>query len=95
MGVCLEAVSAEGGGGFARGCLSGGLPRGNVHHPGQDRGVCLGVFARGCLPRGCLPRGDLPRGGYLPRERCTPPSLWTDRHLYKHYLLASTVADGN
>ena len=72
--------------------LSGGLPR--------------GVFAWGCLPRGlsaqgvsawgCQPRGAVCLGvvHLLPpdQEADTRP-LWTDRHLLKHYLSATTVAD--
>ena len=57
-------------------------------------GVCPGVSALGT--RGaCLP-GD----GWLPREGvCLGsvhlPPLWTDRCLWKHYLSANAVADGN
>ena len=49
---------------------------------------CSSHLGRGCLPaRGCLPRGCLPgmRGVHLPP--------WTDRHLWKHNLSATTVAD--
>ena len=56
-------------------------------------GVCPGVSTQGevsaywgCLPRGCLPRG------------CSPPpprGPWTDRQVKKHYLTATTVAEGN
>ena len=61
-------------------CLGGVCPGASAwgHLSG---GVCLwggGVFAQG----GCLPR----RGVHLP--------LWTDRHLWKHNLSATTVADG-
>ena len=35
---------------------------------------------------------DLPREGGLPRSVYTP--LWTERRLWKHYLSATTVADG-
>ena len=48
-------------------------------HLGGRGSVCL----EGCLPGGCLPG----RGVYTP--------LWTDRHLWKHNLSITTVADGN
>ena len=49
---------------------------------------------KGCLPRGvfvgeCLPRGVSAQGVY------TFPCGQTDRHLRKHNLSATTVADGN
>ena len=60
-----------------------------------------GCLTRGCLPRGCLPRSVsapgrcLPRGvsaqgvsapGGYPSMQCGRPTLWTDRHLWKHNL---------
>ena len=67
---------------------------------GQWGCVCLGggVWPEGCLPRVCLPRGFLPRS-CLPRGECMPRGVytshqWTDRHLCKHNLSATTVAEG-
>ena len=64
-------------------------------------GVCLG----GCLPKGCTPPGpeaDTPldpvADTHTPTQRQTPP--WArrqtppDRQVQKHYLSATTVADG-
>ena len=54
---------------------------------------CSGRLLRGCLPRGCLPR----RGGSaFSLGGCgSLHPLWTDRHLWKHGLSATAVADGN
>ena len=89
------------------GLLPGGwgcVPRGVSDHGG----VCPGVSAwvRGCLPRGWQVYAFC-RGGVCPEGmgvsaggacllpgRCTRP-LWTDRHLWRHNLSATTVADGN
>ena len=56
-------------------------------------GVCLGVHPRGCLPRGgcvCLGRRCLPGDVYLPPlvDRILDTCLW------KHYLSATSFADG-
>ena len=47
--------------------------------------VCPGVSgtAQGVSARGCLPRG-----------RVSPLPPWTDKHLGKHNLSPTTVADG-
>ena len=62
-------------------------------------GVCPGgVYAeKGCLSRGCLPGGYLPRGWCLPRKGVSTQKLgWIlDARLWKHYLSATTVVDGN
>ena len=81
-GECLPGTVSACPGGV---CLPGGVSaQGGVHLP-RGLSTCQGVSARGCLPAGgvCLP-GSL----HLP-----PP--WTDRHLWKHNLSATTVADGN
>ena len=50
------------------------------------------LLREGCLPgrdvcpRGCLPKGCLPRGVYTSLP-------WTDRHLWKHNLSATTVKE--
>ena len=61
---------------------------------------CLPGHGVQCLPdQGvrCLPGQVVSAwlGGCLPgQEGCTPSPLWTDRHLSKHNLSATTVADG-
>ena len=53
------------------------------------RGVCLpgGVCPGGCLPRGLSAQGVSAKGGVCPRRGGRhPPTLWTDRHLWKHHL---------
>ena len=75
-------------------CPGGSLPRGL-----SAQGVCL---PRGCLPRGCLPkgvsawRGCLPGGGVCPGG-CTHPPVdrILDKHLWKHYLSATSFANSN
>ena len=51
------------------------------------RGVCLvGCLARGCLPGGCL--ADAPQPPPIPVDRILDTRLW------KHYLSATSFADG-
>ena len=59
------------------------------------QGVCLGgVCPRGSAQGECLPTCEVSaQGGCLPGG-CTPPPLWTDRHLSKYNLSATSVADG-
>ena len=66
-------------------------------------------FKQECIPVGCVSSaavavcwagvsaqegGVCPGGEVCLEGRCTPP-LWTDRHLWKHNLSTTTVADGN
>ena len=84
-GVCLPGrVSA---GPSRRGGLPGGdLPRGCL----SRGGVCLGGV---CLPRGCLPGGE----GICSGVYTSPPPVdrIPDTCLWKHYLSATSFADGN
>ena len=86
QGLCAQGVCAQGV--CAQGVSAQGVS-------GQWGCVCLGggVWPEGCLPRGFLSRGCLPRGGCMPRGVYTSHQ-WTDRHLCKHNLSATTVADG-
>ena len=71
--------------------------RGGLPGPGGSAwsGGCLPGLAGGCLPG---PGGGLPDlGGYgIPActEADTLPPLWTDTHLYKHYLGHNFIAAG-
>ena len=89
-GVCLGQVSAQGGVPRRRGCL----PRGAV-----CLGGCLpkGVSAWGCLPRTCVcpGGGGVSLGGVCLRGCPPTPRGQNDRCLWKRYLSAATVADGN
>ena len=65
---------------------------------GMVLGVLSGGYCLGCMVPGYGPRGYSP-GGYgwwgLTWEGTTRPAPWTDRHLWKHYLPATSFADGN
>ena len=86
-GVCLWVCTQVGGGGV---------------HPVEG----VSTQWRGCLPveevstqcRGCLPSGGaVCLGGVCPpqnQRQTTPPCRQNDRLLWKHYLSATTVADG-
>ena len=64
---------------------------------------CFCFIEQECIPVGCVPSaavvisegGRCVPIGVFAWGGCTPPPLWTDRHLWKHNLSATTVADGN
>ena len=76
-----------------------------VRSSGHFRGMSAqGVGLRGCLPEGVSARGSTQRqtprwtkGQTRPRAQRQTPTFrgQTDRHLWNHYLSATTVADGN
>ena len=110
LGGCLPGavfaygVSAQGGV-CPRECLPEGCqPRGIICLGRCLPGViCLGdVYPQGCLSWGCLPERftlhlPRPRSRHtLDREADTPAvDRILDTSLWKHYLSATTVADGN
>ena len=86
----IPACTGQGGAYPSMHWTGGYLPR---------EGVCPGVSAQGsCLPRGVSAQGCLPRrGGCLPRCMLgyTPTDRILDTRLQKHYLSATSFADGN
>ena len=75
-------------GGSAFGGGGGGLPSQEGLPPGGALPSEGGLPSKGGgLPFMCLPPGQ----GVLGRQT----TLWTDKHLWKHYLLATSLADGN
>ena len=51
----------------------------------------------GCVPPACRPYPIVLHVPCIPGKRVSthPPSLWTDRHLWKYYLSATSFASGN
>ena len=86
-GVCLWVCTQVGGWGCPP---SGGgvYPVEGVSTSGGGVHPVQGVSTqwRGCLPRGCMPPQN--------QRQTTPPCRQNDRLLWKHYLSATTVADG-
>ena len=85
-GGCLPGRCVLGGVWWQMSAQKGVCP-GGVHSGGC---VCQVVSAWGCLPTGCLPRGEcLPMVGVCQ----TPLYEQNDRHLWKHYLAATTLVN--